>query len=48
MERSQRTEEASEGKEATQREGLERRKDVSGQECCMAESLEKSMGGTRG
>ena len=38
-------EEAPEGMETTQREGLERSKDVSGQEGCRAESLEKSMGG---
>ena len=40
--------EALEGMETTQREGLERREDVSGQEHCMTESLEKSKVGTGG
>ena len=39
LERSQKTE------EAPWREGLERKDDVSGQEGCMVESSEKSMGG---
>ena len=41
-------EEAPEGTETKWREGLERREDVSGQEGCMAESSEKSMGRTEG
>ena len=37
-------EEDPEGTETTQREGLERREEVSGQESCRAESSEKSTG----
>ena len=40
MERSQRTEEALEGTETTQRKGLERRDTLFGQVGCMVESLE--------
>ena len=44
MERSQRTEDALEGIETTQREGLLRRAAVSGQDCCKEDSLEKFTG----
>ena len=48
MERSQRTEEALEGTETTQRKRLERRDNLFGQVGCMVESSEKSMEGTGG
>ena len=41
-------EEAPEGTETTQRDGLERREDISGQEGCRVDSLEKSMTGMEG
>ena len=48
VERSQRTDKSPEGIETTQREGLLRRAEVSGQDCCKEDSLEKSPGEAEG